>query len=576
VSLRTTRERELRQIAIAANSGEATDEQLARLDRFVQEDPYLANYAARLFDQQASLAWQGSLRDLPASSCETLPQISHSSNDSSVAATTQSRNRRSTLWSLPTIAVGIAFLLGMLAASIIRNSGLQQPAATTAVAITSKTSDEPAYEARLIRSTACLWDGNSAKSREIGSGLTSGESLHLLEGLAEFNLNWSAGGNAMLALEGPAAMMLSSEGMPTLRFGRLTATISASFRPFVMETPVGRLVLADYGSIGVSAFGNEGEIHVFDGSVTLEPAWSASTSKENLPLRIEAGQAIRVQENPGGELTITRHPADEDYFVAQRSMTSDGLFIPPAYVDAVKKSAPLSYWRFERDTWPIVPNVMGPKFEARVEGSLGAVAYQGNQAVDFGVTDQQGGEIICNDLIVDEIESNYSFEFWFKPSHYHVGAVISLIGDPETPNGVVPHGMLLEMGGTDRIPTAVHHPGRIRFLHRNPPSNDSDLGTSCYSNDAYTLRKWQHVVASKDGSMMHLYINGQLVGEAENVTSFPSGMRLLVGRLYPSRGVRPFIGQLDELALYGRALSPKEIQEHYRLVRTIVSDNKRI
>jgi hypothetical protein len=132
---------------------------------------------------------------------------------------------------------------------------------------------------------------------------------------------------------------------------------------------------------------------------------------------------------------------------------------------------------------------------------------------------------------------------------------------------VIPHGMLIELGGTGMIPSAVHHPGRIRFLHRNPASHDSQLGTSCYSTIAYTLRKWQHVVAVKDGHQMRLYINGQLAGEGADASELPSGLRLLVGKLYPASRVRPFIGQLDELALYYRALSQKEIETHYRVVR---------
>ncbi len=52
-------EREIREIAIAANSGEASDEQIVRLDELIRSDRQLANYAARLLEQQASLAWQG-------------------------------------------------------------------------------------------------------------------------------------------------------------------------------------------------------------------------------------------------------------------------------------------------------------------------------------------------------------------------------------------------------------------------------------------------------------------------------------------------------------------------------------
>jgi hypothetical protein len=150
-----------------------------------------------------------------------------------------------------------------------------------------------------------------------------------------------------------------------------------------------------------------------------------------------------------------------------------------------------------------------------------------------------------------------------------VGALVSLVGERDEHTGVIPHGMLLELGGSGRMPTAVHHPGRIRFLHRSPASDDRELGTSCYSEEPYTLRRWQHLVAVKEGSAMRLYMNGQLVGEGEDAKELPRGLRLLIGRLYPNspRSVRPFIGQLDELAVYDRALSLKEIAEHYELIR---------
>ncbi|HEY2760618.1 MAG TPA: LamG domain-containing protein, partial [Pirellulales bacterium] len=349
-----------------------------------------------------------------------------------------------------------------------------------------------------------------------------------------------------------------------LRFGRLSATISTSQRPFVLETSIGRLSLADCGAIGVSAFGNEGEIHVFSGVATYDAAWRSPD--QTSPVTIEAGQSIRIQTGENGETQITSHKADAEYFAAQVSMTSDSLVIPPAYVAAVKKAAPVGYWRFERDAWPNVPNQMGSRLACHMDGSLARTNYQNNEAVEFGTTDE-GGEIASSDAIDDSIRDSYSIEFWMKPSHYHLGAVVSLVGDPLTPGGLVPHGMLVELGGTGRIPTATQHPGCIRFLHRNPPGRNISLGTSCYSETPYTLRKWQHVVATKDGSKMRLYTNGDLVGEGEDPSELPSGMRLLVGKLYPGSGDRPFVGQFDELALYNRALKPEEITAHYRLVR---------
>lgn len=568
MSSEASRQREIREIAIAAHSGEATDAQLARLDELIRSNPQLAKYVAQVFDLQASLAWQGSMSDLHLSPVATFAEADDSSSAKAEAAYSTSRHRWLDGWAWPAIAVGIAFLLGTVASQLLSSRESKESVAQWDRSVDPPTvaEAEPVYEARLVRNTACLWDSNSVGSRENGSWLSSGESLHLLEGLAEIRLEWARGGNAMLSLEGPAAMMLTSEGMPTLRFGRMTATIDTSSRPFVLETPVGRLVVAEFGSIGVSAYGNDGEIHIFDGKATLEPAWLTWTNQHNLPLEIKAGEAVRVQEGRNGELNITRHPSDKEYFVAQLSMNSDALVIPPAYVSAVRESNPLAYWRFERGEWPKAINQMGSRFSGHVVGALGVAGYQGNQAVEFGVTDR-GGEIICDETLGDEIKNSYSIEFWIKPSHYHVGSVISLVGDPDMPGAIVPHSFLLELGGTGLIPTAVHHPGRMRFLHRSPPSNESDLGTSCYSTDAYTLRKWQHVVAVKNDGRMQLYFNGAQAGEGSDPTDLPPGMRLLVGRLYPSRQVRPFIGQLDELAIYNRALTPAEIKKHFQLVR---------
>jgi hypothetical protein len=566
MSKQSASEREIREIAIAANSSEASDEQIARLDELVRSDRQLANYAARVLEQQASLAWQGLTGSRASHTAESdLHERAH-------ASPVRERSFKTPIWSWawPTIAVGIGFILGGLSAAMVYRWNTQSSPQSVASA-DSTTVAERQYEARLVRSTACLWDGNSMGSRQIGSGLASGESLHLLEGLAEFKLNWAVSGRATVSLEGPAAMMLTSEGMPTLRFGRLTATISTAHRPFVLETPVGRLVLAEYGSIGVSAFGNEGEVHVFDGTAVLEPAWR-TPDEESMPIKIEAGQAIRVRPGDDGQPSITHHSADADYFAAQVSMASDGLAITPEYVKAIKKAEPVGYWRFERDKWPVVPNAMGGGPACQATGALGRANFHGNQSIEFGLSDQFS-EVLSTGPIDPSIHDSYSVEFWMKPSHYHVGAVISLVGDTPNESGILPHGMLIELGGSGKIPTAVHHPGCIRYLHRSPAGNETQSGTSCYSKTPYTLRKWQHVVATKDGPNMRLYINGDQVAEGEDSSDLPAGLRLLVGRLYPDRGVRPFIGQLDELALYDRALRPEEISLHYKLVRpTVVSE----
>jgi hypothetical protein len=566
MTMNPAQEREIREILVAANSSDATPEQLARIDELIRTTPDAANYAARVLDQQAALAWHGAGGDRSQEEQRTLAPASPASSsvDSFAAEATRSRSHGGRRYA-STFAAIAGFLAGVAVAWQFwsARAPLQGSGADLAVA---PQATPAAYQAQFVRSTACRWDPSSSGSPAVGSHLTSGESLHLLEGLAEFDLQWPQGARATLSLEGPAAMMLTTEGMPTLRFGRVTAAITGGQRPFVMETPVGRLEIAEYGSIGVSAFGDDAEIHVFDGAATLESAWIGAERRDASRITIESGQAVRIQTDGNGETVIQRHPAERSYFVTQMSMASDALVVPPAYVNAVKAARPVGYWRMEHDAWPRIPNEMGSRYGCLVEGALGRSGHAGNQSVEFGVTDS-GGDIVCPEALDDAIDDSYSLEVWVKPSHYHLGAVASLIGAPETPTGVIPHGVLLELGGGGLMPTAVHHPGRIRFLHRFPASNDSQRGTSCYSMAAYTLRKWQHLVAEKTGSQMRLYINGELAGQCADDGDVPTGLRLLVGRLYPARQVRPFKGQLDELALYDRALGPEEIMQHYRLIR---------
>jgi len=66
---------------------------------------------------------------------------------------------------------------------------------------------------------------------------------------------------------------------------------------------------------------------------------------------------------------------------------------------------------------------------------------------------------------------------------------------------------------------------------------------------------------------MRLYLNGQLEARGEDSSEVPPGLRMVIGNLYPSRHMRRFIGQLDELAIYNRALGEAEVSNHYRLVR---------
>src|SRR5690606_27202706 len=110
-------------------------------------------------------------------------------------------------------------------------------------------------------------------------------------------------------------------------------------------------------------------------------------------------------------------------------------------------------------------------------------------------------------------------------------------------------------------------PGSFRFLHRSPPGIRFQEGTSCWSKAPYQVRRWQHVTAVKKADKMRLYIDGVLSATATDRSALPAGLTWVVGRPEKSRHIVPFVGQLDELAIYDRALSEEEIGRHYMQVK---------
>ena len=133
------------------------------------------------------------------------------------------------------------------------------------------------------------------------------------------------------------------------------------------------------------------------------------------------------------------------------------------------------------------------------------------------------------------------------------------------------HLFLLELTASDR--QSLLSPGLFRFLHRWPPGDSG--GDNAFSTRHYVPNRWHHIVAQKSNGRLELYVDGtpsQPVTPKSAIASEPC--RLLLGRLKPMpRPVgrvhsRPYVGLIDELALYHRPLSAEEVRRHYELGTT--------
>jgi hypothetical protein len=241
------------------------------------------------------------------------------------------------------------------------------------------------------------------------------------------------------------------------------------------------------------------------------------------------------------------------------------LPVSRAYVEKILADAPLCYWRFESEQNGIVKNEIPGDSELSIVGDVRLVELAENRVAEL--PPGLDGYLYSRDALDSMANSDYSFEVWVKPSHVHFGTILGLC--PSKPVTVFGNAFLLEVQASSVQPgrTNFGYPGSIRFLHRDPPVRDSRTGTNCCSTEPYLVRRWQHVVAVKRGPQMTLYVDGRQVGETTDPSSLSAGQRLVVGRQALSVDSRlQFIGQLDELAVYKRALTLHEIEAHYKLI----------
>ena len=96
----------------------------------------------------------------------------------------------------------------------------------------------------------------------------------------------------------------------------------------------------------------------------------------------------------------------------------------------------------------------------------------------------------------------------------------------------------------------------------------SSMGGSL-SNKKVALKKWEHVVAQMTEKKAHrYYVNGELAGESPGKGALPGKadkQDVFVGKTH--EGAREFVGTIDEVRIWHRELSEKEVKEQMNASR---------
>jgi hypothetical protein len=424
-----------------------------------------------------------------------------------------------------------------------------------------KTTSSDAALAMVVKQDGALWEATDGPTPEVGV-VMSGRRLQLISGRATLAfLN-----GVTLTVEGPADLELVSPDRVFCHRGRLRARIPEGAEGFVVASPASAVV--DLGTeFGLNVEDDaSSQLMVFEGEAVAALLDVAGSPKRTQHVEPRKAFALNPRTGQIGE-TVAR----PEGFVPASQRASPRLVLDPAYVGAVLGSRPRGYWRFEHRAGDAISNEIPGGPPLRVHGPVDiAVAPEGNGCARFkaGAPEQY---LSTNSLWAPAREPGHAVELWFLADAIRYASLVGLYPPSEfnvpEERAFVAHYLFVELTSRNRLYN-LYKPASVRFLHRWPL--DTRVGNNIVSAETFAPQRWHHVVAQKRGDRMELYFDGVPDKSMPPIPDHETvSCHLVVGRRTSDpldrNDLRPFVGQLDELAIYDHPLSAEEVRHHFRL-----------
>lgn len=200
----------------------------------------------------------------------------------------------------------------------------------------------------------------------------------------------------------------------------------------------------------------------------------------------------------------------------------------------------VSYWKFEEGSGPIAYDFVGYNDGTLIGASWASGKVGG--ALDFSGSDYV--EVPNSEALNPE---HLTLELWTYPTstgYYHSMA------EKQLPGFAYPWAQY-----------ALNFWGNTSIPNFNVAINN--IAYNVVADEPIPLNAWTYLAGTYDGETLKLYVNGALV-KTETSPSGPidSSPDLFYMGKPPSNAY--YHGKLDEVAIYNRALTPEEIQQHYQ------------
>ena len=233
--------------------------------------------------------------------------------------------------------------------------------------------------------------------------------------------------------------------------------------------------------------------------------------------------------------------------LAAVTLTVSSAFAQSAYRDAVLASAPTGYWRFEETSGPMLNEVSsGPAGapEGTIDRSQPSASPELGNSLRFTF-----GSVTIPYYEGLAHETEYTVELWMRrdPSLTTFGFALS------SGNDLANGSMKFVMRPTEPDCTLIMANGQFASV-------------GWYPYQAAQTLEWHHYafVYSRAGEYCRLFVDGVIVDQKPIRVPFATNTRPLVIGKHDNNGAYryPYVGWIDEVAVFDRALDAAEIRSH--------------